>query len=629
MSIGGPISFSGLSSGLDIQSIVAQLMKIERRPLDALQQRKAAYQKGISTLGELDSAASKLRASAQKLASSAVALGKTVTTGDQALFTASALSTALAGTHTIRVNTLATTAKMASGAVADRNVTSVGAGTFTIQVGTAETGTTSTDIEFGGGTLEDLRAAIQSSAAGVAASIVHDGSGDRLILSAKQSGLRGQIQVVNGLSGGDVSLSFSTTVAAADASVEIDGIPVTSSSNRLTGAISGVTLDLKAADPTKSFELKIENDKEALKTALHEFADSYNAVKKLISEQGKRGASLAGDPILTSLENELRALVGGTAARGLGRYETLAQIGFKTGRDGSLSLDDAALAEALDASPEDVARLLRLSAAPSNAAVTVPLVGSAKPGTYAVEITQAATRGEWTSGQVIDAQDGLGEAETLSFTAGSLSASVELAQGDKIAEVVSKINTALSSAGIKLTASSSGGALRLRTDLYGSTQSFTVVSDVADVGSSTGIGTSVRTAAGTDVAGTIGGHAALGSGQVLAGLAGTDVEGLEVRVNAAAAGSFGTVRVGGGVMNAISKKIEAFVRTGTGATDTRKSGLQRSIRSLDLRIDQMTSRLDRREEALLRQFLKADEAMGQLNSQLGGISSQLSGLARL
>jgi flagellar hook-associated protein 2 len=186
---------------------------------------------------------------------------------------------------------------------------------------------------------------------------------------------------------------------------------------------------------------------------------------------------------------------------------------------------------------------------------------------------------------------------------------------------------------IPVTASDDGGKLKLTHDNYGSRMGFSVVSDVEDLGdgSSTGIGTSLITDYGEDVAGTINGESATGDGQVLTGVESNEnTAGLALRVTvtpqevAAAGGTYqSTLTLTFGVAEQLDNLLDYLTDSTDGVVTRRQDGLQDQIEELDERIQTLEDRLEMERERLERVFVELERAMNELTTQGNYLLTQL------
>jgi len=233
----------------------------------------------------------------------------------------SASASAIAGTHTVVVNNLASTSSGYLAPIA--NVSDTLSGSIALQVGsgTAKTIDISTLSDQ---TLAGLAAAINSSGMGITASVLTDSSGSRLSLVSGTSGANGNITVsANTISDGATSLAYAAAVTGADASLTVDGVNLTSASNTVTNLIPGVTFQLLApSDPGSQVQVIIGNDNSAVESAVSSFVNDYNSLMKAINAQEGNDSSgnpepMFGSPTISLLQQQL---LGGVNTQNPGGY---------------------------------------------------------------------------------------------------------------------------------------------------------------------------------------------------------------------------------------------------------------------------------------------------------------------
>ncbi|MCP5304079.1 MAG: flagellar filament capping protein FliD [Chromatiaceae bacterium] len=358
------ITAAGVGSGLDIENIVSQLMSLERRPLVALQQKTNATQTSISSFGNLKSAISSFQDKMQELGSLDAFRKFAVTSSNEEALTASADGDAAAGIYSIDVLRLAQNHKQGSNELNETATVGGGAGdSLTLTVGT---GSSTIDLS-SARTLTSLRDAINSAAdnPGVTATILNTGNGNqRLIVTADESGYDGRVQLSYSSSAIETALGFATTnrdelgdpigdLAQLDAAYRVDGFDLTASSNRVSDAIDGLTLELKGIG---SSTLALERDNEAIEESAKSFVEAYNALLDTINDL--RGDELAGDSLLPGIARALRGVLN-TAPVGLsGEFSALSQVGIRTNaQSGRLEIDSDDFADALDNDFSAVAQL--------------------------------------------------------------------------------------------------------------------------------------------------------------------------------------------------------------------------------------------------------------------------------
>jgi flagellar hook-associated protein 2 len=361
------------STVLDVPTLVSQLMAVERQPIDKLNTQISSYQTKISTFGTLSGLVSSFQTAVQGL--NASLQNYSATASDSSVFSASAASTASAGTYSLSVSKLAQAQNLvAAGQASDSSAISSTASTVTFTVGG-----TSTDVQIAAGaTLQDIRTAINAANLGVTATIVNDGSGTpyRLALTANATGASNAISSITVQAGGDTSINsllaynptanppasvtMTQSVAAQDAAFTLNGIAITSASNTVGNAIQGVTITLKNTTATPA-TLTVARDTGAINTAASGFVDAYNALTSQLRSRSAYGSAtsaapaLAGDGTVRLMLDQLRGIFTTPASGGTLTY--LSQVGITSRTDGSLTLDSSKLNSAMASNFSDVSNL--------------------------------------------------------------------------------------------------------------------------------------------------------------------------------------------------------------------------------------------------------------------------------
>ncbi len=195
-------------------------------------------------------------------------------------------------------------------------------------------------------TLDQLASYINTQNLGVTASVVNDSSGSRLAIVSNASGAANGF-TISGASG----LTFTQASAGQDASLTVDGIPIDSASNTVTGAVSGLTLNLLGAAPGGQITVTIAPDTSAVSEAIATFVGAYNTAIGDVNTQYTVNANnqegpLASDSTVSSLQDIL--LSSGSYATGSSNgIGTLADLGITMNTDGTLTLDTATLTNAV------------------------------------------------------------------------------------------------------------------------------------------------------------------------------------------------------------------------------------------------------------------------------------------
>ena len=365
------LSAAGVGSGLDVNGIVQQLMAVERQPLTKLNSQISSYQTQVSAYGKLKSALSSFESSMDGLASVKKFQVFSATSGDEDIFTASATQYASVGTYDITVNRLAQNHKTGTAMYAS---TDTFGGTAGDKLNVA-VGSSSMSVDLSSGkTLSEIRDAINNSSSnpGVTATIITGDSGQqKLVLRANDTGYDNRVQLSgSGTIDPSTTFGFATMntkadgstmldseVAQLDASMDIDGVTVTRSSNTIDDVLKGVTFNLKKVDTTTSYTLTVARDDSAITKSVQNFVTAYNNVMSSIKDLRKQGGDLEADNTVLSIQNQIRAGLNDAVATG-GAYSYLAEIGIESdSKTGTLSVNTTDLQTALDNDYESVANL--------------------------------------------------------------------------------------------------------------------------------------------------------------------------------------------------------------------------------------------------------------------------------
>lgn len=351
------ISSPGVGSGLDVQSIVSQLMALERRPLQALQQSKSTLDAQLSAYGRFRSALSGFQTALTDLKSLDAFQIFSATSSNSDALTANADSGAAIGTLNVQINRLAQAHKQGSLAIADTGTTTLGGAGDQLTI-TVDGNATVLDV--GGMTLAQIRSAINAADAGVTATIISENAtSHRLVLTSTETGSAKAMDLsFSGTLGTDLGMATINDVgslAELDAEIVVDNMyTITRGSNTIDDAIDGLTLTLKA-ETTSAATLTMARDNEAVAESVQKFVDAYNELRSTITSL--RGKELKSDSTLRSVEAQIQAIFN-TPPNGLaGSYSHLSQLGVSIQKDGTMKLDATALDRAIAADFSGVAQL--------------------------------------------------------------------------------------------------------------------------------------------------------------------------------------------------------------------------------------------------------------------------------
>ena len=395
----GTITSQGVGSNINIAGIVNDLMEIERIPLQRLEAQKNNFDARISSLGKIKSSLSAFQTALSSLTTASGLQPSKATSSDTSFLTASGTNNAVTGSYSVEISSLASRQKLVAAGQADATA-AIGGGaatTVTIDLGTItgtlntttgqydpgatfDTGTTpSFDIviDSSNNTLEGIRDAINDANQGVTATIVNDGDPAnpyRLVLSSTESGADQSITIsvdpageaaIGALLNHDPTgtQNLSETVTAANAAFTVDGIAITKSSNTVTDVIQGVTLDLMA-QTSGPVTVNVSQDTDSTTAIVENFVSTYNDLRELIKEEtasgsgDSEGGAFAGDSATRSLYNTLRdELIQAPTGLTSTVYTNLSSIGIEFQSDGSLTLDSASLAAAIQDDSDSVSDL--------------------------------------------------------------------------------------------------------------------------------------------------------------------------------------------------------------------------------------------------------------------------------
>lgn len=351
------ISSPGIGSGLDVQSIVTQLMALERRPLQILQQSKSNLDAQLSAYGRFRSALSSFQTALKDLKSVDAFKVYSATSSNTDALTATADADAAIGSLDVQINRLAQAHKQGSQAIADTGTTTLGGvgDQMTISVDG-----TDTVLDLGGMTLSQIRTAINEADAGVTATIISENaSSHRLVLTSTETGSAKAMSLsFSGTLGTDLGMATINNIgslAELDAEIVVDNLyTITRGSNTINDAIDGLTLTLKA-ETASAATLTMARDTEAVAESVQKFVDAYNALRSTITSL--RGKELKSDSTLRSVEAQIQAIFN-TPPDGLdASFSHLSQIGASIQKDGTMKLDKTALTDAIATDFDGVAQL--------------------------------------------------------------------------------------------------------------------------------------------------------------------------------------------------------------------------------------------------------------------------------
>lgn len=391
------------TTNLDVGSIVSQLMTVERQPINKLNTKEASYQGQLSAYGSIKGAVSSFQTALQGLNNVSKFQALKATPSETGIFTASAVSTAVAGSYSVEVSSLAkaqslisagqTAADTAIGAGGSTTISfdlgTISGGNFTAYDSAAGTGGTYANANFAssGGdiktitidssnnTLAGIRDAINAAKMGVSATIVNDGSDTpyRLALTSSSLGVTNSIKI--GVSGDSEIASLiahdpagtqalNETVTASNANLKVNGVAVSKTSNSVADVIQGVTLTLgKTTAVDTPVTLTVARDTTTLTASLNSFVKAYNDLSGIMKSLSaydattQRGAILQGDSTVRTMQNQLRGMMSAAVGDSSSTLRSLSDVGIGFQLDGSLAINQSRLDNAINNHFDEIATL--------------------------------------------------------------------------------------------------------------------------------------------------------------------------------------------------------------------------------------------------------------------------------
>jgi flagellar hook-associated protein 2 len=551
------------SSGLPIDSLVNAMMTSAQQPITQIQTQVSTYNAKLSAYGTLKSGLSTFQTAMDGLSNPGKFNAQSVTLTDSNSISATADGSATNGNHSISVSQLATSQRITTSAYSDASTT-FGTGSLKISFGTYTPANGSTaasftanssksaitvNIDSSNNTLSGIRDAINAQNASVTASIVNDGTGNRLVITSMDTGAANSLKIDvsdddgNNTDGSGLSTfaydptassgsgkNLSELQAAQNALLTVDGLNISKASNSITDVIQGVTLNLKAVTSTTN-SMTIATDNSAIKSSVQSFVDAYNKLNTSLRSLTKfvDGGSSANGPLLgDSVARDVTVKLGLMMSRvspTAGTYRTLSDIGVTVGDGGVMTLDDTKFQKAMTNSPSDVAKIFSPSASSTDPLVSFVSSGDKTvSGTYAVNISQAGSSSQ-------------------------------------------------------------------------------------------------------DVAGTLNGVNAIGSGNTLTGAFGENSAGLKLSILGSATGDRGTVTFNRGLAGELSSMLDSWLDSDA-ALATRTDGLQSSIKSLNKKADDLSAKLPSLEASYRAQYAKLDALLSSMQNQSSALTQQLSAISK-
>lgn len=667
------LSSPGIGSGLDIAGIVNKLVSAEGGPaasrLDRLESRLQAR---LSGLGTLKGALSDFQSKLSNLSTLDSFRGRAISNSNDKAFTATANSSAATGNYAVNVATLAQSQTLVTDVSSPYvNTTDVvGTGTLTFRFGNGpiagfipdtQKGVYTITIDSSNNTLQGISNAINDADIGVQASIINNGSGYLLSLTSEKTGASNSMEItvsdtgdandtdtlgLSRLAYNNLATNMGETATAQDAALTINGVSIVSESNDINGAIEGVNMNLLDA---QSGVLAVSLDKSGVKTTVNDFVNSYNSLMATVKEltgydpDTRVAGILNGDAGARAIVSKIRGIISNSVdVLAGGPFTSLPGLGITSQANGSLSINDSKLQEALDNNFDDVATLFSAIGQPSDQLVKyISSTTDSLAGNYDVTVNSLASQGYINgSTSALLADDGLGtftsafviDANNDEFTIkvdGITSNAINLTQksyttaAELVAEIQARINSdnKLEAEGVSVAVSfdTSLDRLVMTSSRYGSASAVSFVAVDINAVAELGFDTALVGIDGADVTGTIGGVSATGNGQFLTGNG--NATGIKLEITGGSVGSRGTVNFSRGIADQLSTYISEYMDNDV--IGDRVDGIKRSVDDIENQREILSRRLEALEKRLQAKFSALDSLVNQLQNTGSFLTQQL------
>jgi flagellar hook-associated protein 2 len=425
--------------GIDVSSLVQQIISSQSGELTIWQNQSSTLATQNGVLDGIENDLTNLQTAVQALADPAGALAaEAATSSNSDVLTATAQSNAVAGTHQIVVSSLATTGTLYTNPIASADTSFLANGQTTgdVQLQVGGTNGTTYDIPITQGsndTLDKLASYINTQSTannwGVTASVVNNGSGYLLALESQNSGSTGALSIVNN---SNTTLSFATPQGGTNASLTVDGVPFTSTSNPVSGAIQSVTLNLLSQAPGTPIQLTVGPDTDQISSAVNNFVSAYNTVVSDINAQYQvdpTGATpappLLSDASLGTLQSSILndasySIPGATAGTVPNDgFINLASLGINMNNDGTLTVGTNAsgetFAQVVAANPSAVSNFFQNSSSTgfaNNFNTDLTNLTDPTSGPLNVDVTQNTAEEQDLSNNITNLQTQLNNEQT-------------------------------------------------------------------------------------------------------------------------------------------------------------------------------------------------------------------------
>ncbi len=662
------ISSAGIGSGLDVASLVEQLVAAEGDPARTrLDRKEADLQEGLTSMATFRGVLTEFKTSLENLRSGEQLRVIDVISSDADENSLSIASTkqAIPTEFNVDVLQLAKSHKLTSTQF-ESDTTAVGSGVLTFQFGHYKKGNNefvlnpeasvhTVKIEPENNNLRGISEAINKANIGVKSIVINNGSGARLIFSSLSTGANNNLRITTSDDDNtDTNLSGLSTLAydasvklgigknihetqvAQDSIINIDGIDVRKDSNTINNVIRGVTFDVYSLTEN-SINVRLELNDKAASEFITGFVTSYNELMTTVDEltgfdpETQIAGPLTGEPAIRNIVEQLRRNLSVTFDNVNENFISLATIGIDTERNGKLKLDIEKLDAAIATNLPEVVRLFAKTGVTQDPLIEfISATDQTAVGTHEINVAQLATKAVFTAQMIITPKIVVNnENNNYVFKVDGIETSdIELTQKtyniDELAiELQTRINTDsnISDAGVSVEVLNNAGLLQITSNKFGSGSRVELVT--TDTNSKELGLIAAKGIDGVDVTGTIAKQEAVGTGQVLTGT--REAEGLAVKVLAGDIGKRKNVIFSRGVAEQLDLLLNKLTQA-DGVLDTRDKGNGQRLEDITKQREVLARRLAKLEERLMKQFTALDSSLSKMQSTSAFLTNQLGGL---
>lgn len=660
------ISSAGLGSGLDVRSLVDQLVAAEGEPVKArLDSKEINIQQGLTAIGTFKGALLDFQSSLTPLRKADAFRSLNTISSNEDKFSVVADNKASTGSYSIEIQQLAQSQKLKSRAF-ESEFDEIGSGTISIEFGAVNSATGAFDlnakmpsqrieIDAENNSLRGIQQAINQANIGVRASIINDGSGYLLILNSEKTGRENSLRISvsddDGINNDTTGLSsfaynpsagetgvtnLEESAAARDALFSIDGISISSSQNEIKDSVPGITLTLKQITDEVAENFTVKKDVAGVKSSIQAFVSSYNELMNNVSvltgvnpETGQAGP-LSGDASIRGIVDQIRRRLS-TSFIGINEnLSSLSTIGINSSREGTLTLDDLKLDRALRDHAEEIAHLF--SAAVSTTDPKIRVSSEKLPpvnGAFSITINQTPTAGKLIGQNVSFPKD-------ITEFSGGFALSIDsvitnsfripprtYATGSELATELQRVINADSSViqnNLGVTVQFINNAFQISSNSVGNKSVVSITSIDETLSALTGLFSGKGTQ-GTDLIGVVNGYEITGTNNKLK-LEG-ELSGIVLDVSGNQTGERGELIVTNGVAAILDDLTDSFL-SNDGLLDSRIDGFNARIKDITRQREELVRKLEVSEDRYLKQFSNLDAMLGKMRSTSNFLAEKLS-----